>query len=261
MIKRFLSLLVLLLAGCGKEPSPLDYVVRQSVAVGGEERVEVLEDGRLSPEMSEAMWGRSKEPADFLAAPGVTASEELKRAFAREPVRHALVRLVDRDGRVLYERRLDCELAALAEHALGAGEDQVWAVGNDCATGEGDYAGLITRFFTVAGDKVHWQDYVDAATGERQELTLVQARRITWHLTPPDRLETVLEVSSHPDFSDPRFQDLPPGAPLPAAVPPVIDYIRYRYEGAGNWTRLTRTDKPATWQASDGFPEAAKFPD
>ena len=259
------SLIVLMLAACSPG-KPIEYVVHQSIVVAdagkpSERRIEILEDARFTPAMRTAMWGGSKDPVDFLTAPGVTADASLKKDFAETEPRRALVRLIDPTGKVLVERQLDCELAEAAGHALPqAGGRGVWAIGNDCSTGDGLYAGLITRFVAVAGDKLAWQHYVDAATHEDEELTLVQAARITWHLQPKDRAENIVEVSCHPDFTDPRFQKVKPGEPLPQDLPDVVDYIRYRADGQGGWIRQQRTVKNAQWDDRQAFPAETAFP-
>jgi hypothetical protein len=260
-----LSLTALILAGCSPG-KPIDYVVHQSVVVAdagkpSERRLEILEDARFTPAMREAMWGGSKNPADFLAAPGVIADADLKKSFANEEPRRALVRLIDHQGRALVERQLDCELAATSDHALPqAGDHTVWAVGNDCSTGDGLYAGLITRFVMVEGDKLAWQHYVDAATQENEELTLVQAPRITWHLQPKDHADMIVEVSCHPDFGDARFKAAKPGESLPTDLPDVVDYIRYRSDGQGGWTRVQLTAKNRAWDIRQDFPAESAFP-
>ncbi len=265
-MSRLLALpLLALLAACSPG-KPIEYVVHQSTIVADagkptERRIEILEDARFTPAMRAAMWGGSKNPADFLAAPGVTADAALKKSFVETEPRHALVRLIDLDGKALAERRLDCELAATAEHPLPqAGGRMVWAVGNDCSTGDGLYAGLITHFATIEGDKFVWQHYADAASHENEELTVVQAARITWHLKPKDRAETILEVSCHPDFGDPRFQALKPGEELPTDLPDVVDYIRYSADGQGGWIRQQRTVKGAQWDLRQDFPADSAFP-
>jgi hypothetical protein len=260
-----LPVLALTLAACSPG-KPIEYVVHQSIVVGDagkptERRIEILEDARFTPAMRTAMWGGSKDPADFLAAPGVTADAALKKNFAETEPRRALVRLIDPNGTVLAERQLDCELAATGDHALPqVGGRMVWAVGNDCSTGDGLYAGLITRFMTVEGDKFVWQHYVDAASQENEEMTLVQAARITWHLRPKDRAESILEVSCHPDFTDRRFQAVKPGEALPADLPDVVDYIRYRADGQGGWIRQQRTAKGRQWDDRQNFPAESEFP-
>ena len=260
-----LSLLALTLAACSPG-KPIEYVVHQSTVVAdagkpGERRIEILEDARFTPAMRAAMWGGSKDPAEVLSAPGVTADAALKKNFAETEPRRALVHLIDADGKVLAERLLDCELAATAAHALPQGDGRtVWAVGNDCSTGDGLYAGLITRFVAVQGDKLVWQHYTDAASQENEELTLVQAARITWHLQPKDRAENIVEVSCHPDFTSPRFQAVKPGEALPTDLPDVVDYIRYRADGQGGWIRQQRTVKNAQWDDRQDFPAETAFP-
>jgi len=95
--------LALALAACSPG-KPIEYVVHQSVVVADAagkpsgRRIEVLEDARFTPAMRTAMWGGSKDPADFLAAPGVVADAALKKNFAETEPRRALVRLFDPDG-------------------------------------------------------------------------------------------------------------------------------------------------------------------
>ena len=255
-----------LLAACSPG-KPIEYVVHQSLVVAdagkpGERRIEILEDARFTPAMRAFMWGGSKDPAQFLTAPGVSADAALKQNFAETEPRRALVRLIDPTGKVLVERQLDCELAEAAPRPIPqSGGRMVWAIGNDCSTGDGLYAGLITRFATVEGDKLVWQHYVDAATQENEEMTLVQAPRITWHLRPKERADTILEVSCHPDFTDERFQQVKPGEPLPTDLPDVTDYIRYRADGQGGWVREQRTVKGKVWDDREPFPAESAFPE
>lgn len=229
---------------CSPSAPPADagLALHQSVALG-ERRLEILEDARITPAERPAMWGGSK------AVPGL----------AGEALRHAGLRLVDRDGRVLDRRRFDCELAEIAEPPLPQGAGAVWGVGDDCSTGEGDFAGLITRFLAVAGDRLAFETYRDPATGEHGELTLVSAKRIMWHLVAKGRAEAVHEVSCHPDFDSPEFKRAGDGTP-PADLPWVVDYLTFRWDGKGEWIKSVRTERNARWQASDPWPDDAKFP-
>ena len=94
------------------------------------------------------------------------------------------------------------------------------------------------------------QTDTDAASQENEELTLVQAPRITWHLQPKDHADNIVEVSCHPDFNDARFKSAKPGQSLPTDLPDVVDYIRYRSDGQGGWIR--KTGHEALEVADDG---------
>jgi hypothetical protein len=235
--------------------------VHQSVVIAGagtadERRLEVLEDARITPAMRELMWGGSKDPHWLLAQPGIAPDPGL----AHDGFRRGMLRLVDRDGNVLAERRLDCELGLIAEPALPQAGGLVWGVGDDCSTGEGDFAGLITRFLVPAPDRIHFEAYRDT-DGRELELTLVTAHRIRWHSDPKGVAETVREVSSHPDFEDRRMRDLKPGEPPPADLPWVVEYLTYRWDaGAGLWLKTARTERDRQWDEDQAWPDAAEFP-
>ena len=211
-----------------------------------ERAVEIWEDARITPALRASMWGASKEPSALAAS------------IKDRPLERGVVRLVDRKGTVLGEHRLDCELGAVAP--IRQGEGTVWTLVDDCSTGEGEYAGQITYFFTVAGDKLNFQTIADKP-GERTALTLVHANRIEWRSDSPDKADAIREVSSHPDFDDPRVKALKDDEPLPADLPLVTDFIRYRYDGDGQWVKHVRTNKHLAWSASDGFPAASSFPE
>jgi hypothetical protein len=252
-----LALFVLVTACDGQAPAAdQGLAVHQRVIVANEgtpeeRQVEVLEDARITEGLRYWLWGGSKEASDFLHEEGLDLDDATRASLTKDPLRHGLIRLVDGSGKVLDERKLDCELGEVVEPALTQGETgQAFAFGDDCSTGTGDYAGLITRFFTIADDKFAWQTYPDAETGEKVELTLVQARKITWHLVPKTAADEVFEVSTHPEFA----------APAGKPAGDVTDYLHFRYDGHGGWTRKART-LPGAWNPLKGFPPPEAFPD
>ena len=261
--------LALAVSGCkphGPPPSETEgLAVHQTVILAhagqpGERRIEVLEDARITPALRTWLWGGSKDPRDFLHHPGTEGDKALADAMAQGQLLRGMVQLVDHDGKVLESRRLDCEIANVsAEPMPQSSGGEVWTLGDDCSTGEGDYAGVITHFFSLGGDRIAWQHYTDATTGERLELTVVQARRIAWRKGDPPRLDDITEVSSHPDFDTPRFKALKSGEPMPPDLPLVTDLIHYHYEGNGEWQKRIRTEKTA-WYGGDGFPRPERFP-
>jgi hypothetical protein len=252
-------------SACKKQPPAADMTglaVHQSVVLAnpgaaGERRLEVLEDARITPKLRSWLFGGSKDPDDFLKAPGVAGDQALAAAIQQGPLKRGLIVLVDHDGKVLDSRRLDCELGKLSPGPEQQNGNPVWTLGDDCSTGNGDYAGLITYLFQLGDDRIAWQRFT-AADGEAGELTLVQARRIAWKPMDQGDLTDIVEVSSHPDYDDPRFKALSQGEKPPADLPLVTDYIRYRY-GNGLWTKTIRTEH-AAWYAGNGFPDLDKFP-
>ncbi len=260
--------LILSLAGCKPSPPPPDMTglaVRQTVVLAhpgeaSERRIEVLEDERINQALHYWLWGASKEPADFLNHPGVANDKALIESIkSGPPLRRGMVALVDHDGKILDARRLDCEIAQISLEPMPQSDGgQVWTVGDDCSTGEGDYAGIITHFFRLADDKIAWQRYTDDK-GENLELTVVKARRIDWRMGDPPRLDDITEASCHPDFDDPRFKALKSDEPMPKDLPLVTDLIHYHYDGNGHWAKKLRTEKSA-WYGGDGFPGPDQFP-
>jgi hypothetical protein len=268
-LRRSTLLLTLVLAASGckpQTPPPPDtaglalhqIVILAHAGEPGERRIEVLEDARISSALRYWLWGASKDSTDFLHHPGVSGDKALVAAMQQGPLLRGLVRLVDHDGKVLDSRRLDCELGTVSGEPMPQADGQVWTLGDDCSTGSGDYAGLITHFFSLGDDRIAWQHYSDG-NDEHAELTVVQARRIAWRPGDPPRLEDITEVSSHQDFDDPRFKTLAPGEPLPADLPLVTDLIHYHYVGKGDWQKRIHIEKSA-WFGGDGFPGPDRFP-
>ncbi len=260
-------LVLVLLAGCSKAPPPNDtgLAVHQSVVIlgqgtPGERRLSVLEDERITPDLRRLMWGGPKDPRWLLAQTGIGDVAGLKASLAATGWRRGLLRLTDHAGTVIAERRLDCELGQIAEPALPQGDGVVFGVGDDCSTGEGDFAGLVTRFLVPSPDHIRFETYQDEATGKRLELTLVTANRIAWHASPRGTASLLHEVSSHPDFDDPRFLALKPGDPPPPDLPWVIEYLTYRWDGAADWIRAVRVEHGRQWDADAAFPGDAAFP-
>lgn len=261
-----LAALALSLTACKPQapaPDTTGLTVHQTVILAhggeaGERRIEVMEDARITSNLRYWLWGGSKDPAQFLHMPGVSREKALAEAMKQGPLLRGLVLLVDHDGKVLDYRRLDCELGQISAEPKPQTGGQVWTLGDDCSTGEGDYAGLITHFFTLGDDKIAWQRFTDDK-GERTELTVVQARRIAWRTGDSPLLDDITEVSSHPDFDDPRFKALKPDDPMPADLPLVTDYIHYHYAGNGDWQKRIRTQN-AAWFGGDGYPAPEKFP-
>jgi hypothetical protein len=164
--RRSAVLLTLLLAASGCKPqgppppATTGLAVQQSVVLAhrgeaGERRIQVLEDARITSALHYWLWGASKDPVDFLHHPGVAGDKALAASMERGPLLRGMVELVDHDGKVLDYRRLDCEIAAVSLEPMPQSDGAaVWTLGDDCSTGEGDYAGIITHFFTLGDDKL-----------------------------------------------------------------------------------------------------------
>ena len=259
--------LALGLAACSKSSSADDgLAMHQTVVVLGagtsdERRLSVLEDARITPAMREAMWGGSKDPRQVLAAPGIELDPAIAKALVKDGFRRGLLQLTDRDGTVIARRRLDCELGQIAEPALNQAGSPAFGVGDDCSTGEGEFAGLITRFLVPDGTRIRFETYREPAGDQTLELTLVTAPRILWHLDSHDDAVLIREVSSHPDYDGPRFKSLKPGAAPPDGSDWVVEYLSYRWDKeAGLWIKSARVEKDRQWDADAAWPEAAAFP-
>jgi hypothetical protein len=248
------------LASACSPPSPdAGYVVYQTVfldrGVGTEQRLQVMEDARLTPGMRAVMWDGPKGPDEVAKALGLPIDDAAIVSLAKDPVKPAMLRLTDAKGNVLAERRFDCPLGqlndtSLPQAAAGGAVAQVWALGIDCHTATGVYEGLVTRLFTLADNKFVWQKFRDPAGGDPIELTLLDAPKVGWRLASPGRVEDIEEVSGQPDMNT-----LAPNG-VPRAT--IIDYVRYRFVD-GLWTRSDRT-VPGDWQSRQAFPSESDFP-
>jgi hypothetical protein len=247
---------LLLLAGCSGSGDPdAGYTLYQTVFIDRgtphERRLQVMEDARVTPGMREVMWQGPKQPGEVAAALGLDASDPAIKALGDPPIRPALLRLSDAAGKVLAERRFDCPLGALNPEPLPQGQGAVFALGIDCHTATGVYEGLVTRFFTVAGDTFAWQRFRRPSDGAVLELTLLDSPKIGWVLASPGRAEDILEVSGQPNPDHLAANGVPIGT--------IVDYVRYRFQG-GLWQRAER-QRPGDWQQSDGFPAENRFPE
>lgn len=230
----FTGMLLLLLAAHAQEQEkPNDYVIYQRNplakklnGVNGE--IQLLQDARLSAELREKTWGRMPIEMAELENPA--------SPFKGDPARCAILRIVDRVGRVTEEKRLDKPLASMKEANLYGDDRITYLVSVDYSAGWGSYSGPITSLMEVAGGKLKWLEAVDEVTGQPEPINVMSSLKTAWKVTdaPRGTAKDILQIACRPDWS----------APVSSVgdVDFFLIYTRYSFNGK-TWVISGRREK------------------
>ena len=215
-------------------------------------RLELLEDARIRPEMREAIreaWG-----GDPCAELHDAVLEPLCAATRDAPLRPALLRLLDADGRVVATRAAERPLADLEATAWRGPARRVYVFTVDQSTGAGSYSGPVALVAEPDARGFGWAVASDATGSAADTLALVTTLKSAWRAVPraDGRGAELLVVRCRPDFT--------PAAASPQGGGFVLTFERFAHDGT-RWVRHRRQE-PGCWE-DDGdasFPARARFP-
>ena len=207
-------------------------------ANGVDGELELWQDSRLTPKLSQSMWGTGGIDID---------DDPVETIFKKEPPHDAELRLVNHDGKVLQREPLERSLAHLKATYLYGDKRISYEVTVDYSAGFGSYSGPITTFVEVHDAHLSWVEATDT-DGKSERLTLMQSLKTAWKQVPRanGKAAQFLEASCRPkDFgsSEPTFQ---------------ITYKHYFFDGK-QWKSLVRTQDGFT-EFDNGFPQRSLFP-
>jgi hypothetical protein len=215
-------------------------------------RFELLEDARITPSMRSAV--AESYGMDPCAAPVTPVLRPLCEPTPHEPLRPALLRLLDASGHVLATRQAERPLAELATRRLYASARRTFLFTVDLSAGIGSYSGPLTRLAEPGDHSFGWVMVADSATGATDTLTLVSTLKSGWRAVPSvdGPGQDLLQVLCRPDFS------APDSASHSARF--LVTFERYTFDGR-RWKRRRRQE-PGCWEADDStsFPARGRFP-
>jgi hypothetical protein len=208
-------------------------------------RIELLEDSRIRPEMRKAITEAYGD--DPCADHPARVLDALCGDPHHAPLRPAMLRLVDADGKVIATRTLERPLAQLAAARLYGNDRQSYMLTVDMSVGMGSYAGPYTRFAEPNGRDFGWL-LADSA-GVADTLTMVSTLKTAWQLVryAPDRSVDFFMVRCRPDLSAPAD-----------SVAFTTTYERVTFDGT-RWRLLARSE-PGCYESDEPFPARSKFP-
>jgi hypothetical protein len=250
-------LALLLLALNPPSLARVDAIELSANADGLDGKIELLEDARFHPAMSETWWGQDGAMVcDEWQKYGDAETRELCASIEQSPLLPATIRLLDASGKVLDERRFDRELAKLEPAALLYGSKRrTFLVTVDYGIGFGSYAGPMTYLVEPRDKKLQWLKARDKS-GSVSEPQLVRTLKSEWRLARrADGLgQDILAVQCRPDFEREESASSEPGGDLPF----LIHFFRYHFDGK-SWIESERTE-PGFWEDEGEFPSADRFP-
>jgi hypothetical protein len=241
----------------GGADAPAGYAVRARFDLAPEAdatsgRLELLEDARIRPEMREAIreaWG-----GDPCAELHDAVLEPLCAATRDAPLRPAMLRLLDADGRVVATRAAERPLADLEATEWRGPAQRAYVFTVDQSTGAGSYSGPVALVAEPDAKGFGWAVASDAKGGAADTLALVTTLKSAWRAVPraDGRGAELLVVRCRPDFA--------PAAASPQGGGFVVTFERFAHDGT-RWVRHRR-QAPGCWE-DDGdasFPARARFP-
>ncbi|HLZ67084.1 MAG TPA: hypothetical protein VKQ29_12700 [Aliidongia sp.] len=229
------------------EPAvPAGYAIHASLpldpaANGIDGALQILEDGRIGPQLRAGMWQQTTDPDLVLAE-----HDPLRAALAKAPLKSAHLRLVDSGGRQLADQALDVPLAEIDRQQLHEGAP-TFLVTADHSLGIGSAGGLETRLMAVE----HGQLAPEPLPGRDG---LVSALRQAWKLvddpTPgadgkPGTGKAIEVVACHPNYANPNWS---------ATGEFTVDLVTYRFAD-GTWHDAVHS-AVGYWESEQDWPDA-----
>jgi hypothetical protein len=207
-------------------------------ANGVEGELQLLKDERITAALAKQTWntgGLDVDPDDYLAS------------FKTSPPRQAMIRVVDRDGKVLDSEELERPLARIGTAQLYRDARVTFLLTVDYSAGFGSYSGPITSFLDVTGGRLHWVEDIDVS-GKRSKISVMDSLKTGWRIVnAPNGGKEILEAACRP-----TEQTFKTGGNF------TITYSRYFFDGT-QWRLASRT-VPGFTEFDGGFPSRRHFP-
>jgi len=220
--------------------------------------LEVLEDGRIRPDVRKEVWGGGYADIGFCYSPDSPAMRTFCASLQGRPLRHAVIRLLDGDGKELDRRTFERELANVSAAQLYGTAQHTFFVTVDYSTGASTYSGQQTVPVEVHSGRLDWLKAIDDSTHTSDDFTLWATVKSAWMIAPAraGSGRDVLSLSCSPRQTSSRDLTL------------VFEnhLVRYHFN-AGIWHRSERVwrhglpDWPIDcWEGEGTFPPRDSFP-
>jgi hypothetical protein len=230
----------------------IGYQMVQSLALtqgidGVDGTLEVLRDDRLT---SDDMKQIKEHDPDQNLLEGAR--------FKNDPAKVAVLRLKSLSGKFVAEMKLEKVDAELTTQDLRDGDHRIIFLTQDYSTGMGSYNGPTAQILEVGPTNISWAKAIDARTGEKIKISLMQNLKTGWGFRPnkAGRGMDILKASCRPTDLSNANGDL------------IFDttYSRFHRDHQ-EWTVTKRTRKNEFWEneGPDSFDEGSlsffkKFP-
>jgi hypothetical protein len=203
--------------------------------------LELRQDARLTAKLRSSLWGMGD--INFDDDPDLAN-------FKTEPLRKAVIQVVDRSGKVLESKKQERPLGKLRTTQLYADSTLTYLLTIDYSAGFGSYSGPITELIEVKNGHMRWVEATDLKTGKSDEISLMESLKTAWKLVdaPDGKGKQILLAQCRPNWS----------APLDADPDFRITYARFYFNGS-KWILAQRTVKGFT-EFEEGFPSRKRFP-
>jgi hypothetical protein len=204
--------------------------------------LELLEDGRITPEVQKELWGMGYPDTAFYG------DAERIKLLTVPALKHAVLRLEDAHHEIVYKKTLERELARIQVEALHPGQRTI-LITTDLSIGMGSYAGPSTELYQVSSRRLEAVTARYEKTGEVDPIQMMSSLKTAWKLASPGPGETnqkdILELACRPNWEveNTKFFKI---------------YSRYHWDGK-QWV-LYGKKVPGMWESDDGFPPSQRFP-
>jgi hypothetical protein len=239
-----------------ESPLPTGYSLRTMLQLTeGPDRMsgqlQLLEDARIRPEMEQAIresWGGNP----CLDNPRVL--RELCNVPNGEPLRPALLRIIDSNGQVIATRLAERPIASLVRKSLYGNRPssrRTYFFTIDLSAGVGSYSGPFTRLAEPSHDGFNWLVDTDTVGQHADTLALISTLKSGWGRSPRltgDGMD-LLMVRCQPAMNT-LLRD--------TTVSFILTFERFSFEH-GHWVRRSRTES-GCWESDDRFPARSRFP-
>jgi hypothetical protein len=125
--------------------------------------LELLQDARLTPELTGLIWGTGD----------INIDDDPKLAdFRSNPPHNGAIQVVDRAGKILEVKNLERPLAKLRSAQLYGDARLTYLLTVDYSAGFGSYSGPITSLVEVKNGHLLWLKSTEPGTGKTGEIRL-----------------------------------------------------------------------------------------
>ncbi len=200
----------------------------------------LTQDARLTLKLAERLWGIGDVDID---------DDPKLKTFKDEPLRNAMIQIVDHAGQVVDSKDLEAPLARLQSAQLHGNSSLTYLLTVDYSAGFGSYSGPITNLVEIKSGRFQWVEAKNTQTGKSAPIRLMTSLKTTWKFVDAadGRGKQILLAQCRSDWSsakaDPDFR---------------ITYARFYFDGT-KWLLTERTVKGFS-EFDEGFPSRKHFP-
>jgi hypothetical protein len=210
--------------------------------------LEIAEDARVGDDLRASMWLRSATPGFVLAD-----NDHQGQSFRALPVRAALFRMVDAEGRALFDLPLRAALAKLEIAKLYGSAYPTFLLTEDFSQGATRDTGPVTRLFEVRGGRPVFIEPAEDRTAVQGAFLLTTTRFSDWRIVDTT-VGSLREIQMIRSYANPKNTARTPARAY------VTEYSVLRFDGV-DWRRRTNAVF-GVWvnEGEENWPDPRLFP-